>query len=436
MSRSNVSWPVIVLVAALAIYGGTAWALDDATNINTYFDHLAAAMLQGRLDLGDQVGLHDLAPFEGKWYVPFPPLPALLLLPWVALRGTENTNTVVFSVVICAVNAALVFQLIVELAKRSLAPRSVEARLWLTLLFTCGCVHWYMSIDGSVYYLGQVCTFAFVALSAVDALRGGPAWRVGLWLAIACWGRPNVILTAPMLIGVAAMQLRDAGGAIDRTALRRWTIRLAIPLGVSVALLLAHNYARFRNPLEFGYSLQKVEASLAGPLYTYGQFAIEHVPRNAWYLFIAPPEKPRRHPHWVPSEYGMSIFLTTPAVFGLLGLLKRNRGGSRDRDYLIGCATAIALSLVPILTYYNTGWQQFGYRFALDFFVPLLMLLAAAAARGFGWVWRTLIILSVAVNLWGVIWWYTDWIKFPRVDPAEEFTRLVQPAAPIDTTTE
>lgn len=429
MSRAGYLLPVLIMAIASAVYGGSAILLGHTTNINTYFDHLAAAMLQGRVDLGDQVGLHDLAPFDGKWYVPFPPLPALLLIPWVALRGTEHTNTVAFSVIVCAVNVALIFQLLTELANRSLGPKRIESRLWISVLFACGCVHWYMSIDGSVYYLGQVCTLAFVALSAIDALRGGPPWRVGLWLAIALWGRPNVILTAPMLAGIAALKLRGDGGAIAWGALSSWTTRLAIPIVISVALLLSHNYARFRDPFEFGYSFQKVEASLAGPLYTYGQFAIEHVPRNAWYLFIAPPEKPPRHPYWVPSEYGMSIFLTTPAVFGLFGLLRRGGGGKPERDYLIACAAAVALSLVPILTYYNTGWQQFGYRFALDFFVPLIMLIAAAANRGFGWIWRGLIVLSVAVNLWGVIWWYTDWFKVPRVDPSEEFSRIGPAAA-------
>ena len=35
----------------------------------------------------------------------------------------------------------------------------------------------------------------------------------------------------------------------------------------------------------------------------------------------------------------------------------------------------------PLLTYYNTGWWQFGYRFSLDFMMILLLLLAYTAGR-------------------------------------------------------
>jgi hypothetical protein len=61
-----------------------------------------------------------------------------------------------------------------------------------------------------------------------------------------------------------------------------------------------------------------------------------------------------------------------------------------------------ALRLVPLLTYYNTGSWQFGYRFSLDFIIPVMMVLAIGAGTKVSRVMKALIILSVAINAIGV----------------------------------
>lgn len=67
---------------------------------------------------------------------------------------------------------------------------------------------------------------------------------------------------------------------------------------------------------------------------------------------------------------------------------------------------AFLLLLVPLLLYYNTGWWQFGYRFSLDFMVPVMVLLALAAGKSLSGNYRLLIIAGVLVNLYGVFWWH------------------------------
>ena len=55
------------------------------------------------------------------------------------------------------------------------------------------------------------------------------------------------------------------------------------------------------------------------------------------------------------------------------------------------------------MTHGTVGFTQFGYRFSLDF-TPFLMLLVAKGMReNLGWLEKALIILSVLVNLWGVV---------------------------------
>ena len=75
-----------------------------------YWNELAESFLHGRLDLMHPAGHHDLTLYDGKWYVPNPPLPGILMIPWVALLGSaESVNMCIADAVIAGVNAGLLF---------------------------------------------------------------------------------------------------------------------------------------------------------------------------------------------------------------------------------------------------------------------------------------------------------------------------------------
>jgi hypothetical protein len=67
--------------------------------------------------------------------------------------------------------------------------------------------------------------------------------------------------------------------------------------------------------------------------------------------------------------------------------------------------TALVLLLVPLLLYYNTGWVQFGYRFSLEFMIPVMVLLAVAVRSGATLAFRLLVLLAIMINAAGTIWW-------------------------------
>jgi hypothetical protein len=56
------------------------------------------------------------------------------------------------------------------------------------------------------------------------------------------------------------------------------------------------------------------------------------------------------------------------------------------------------------LLYYSTGWIQFGYRYSLDFMVPVIVLMALAAGKRVSTGMRCLILVGVLVNFAGVVW--------------------------------
>jgi hypothetical protein len=397
--------PIAVLLVTVLAYGGTAGLTGHtATTHPSYFDHLAGAFLEGRLYLANPPGVYDLTLHDGRWYVPFLPLPALLMLPWVAAFGVEGTNTVAFSILWGAVNVMLVSLILDALARRGWIQLSVGGRCWLVLLFALGCVHWQVATEGSVWFLSHTCTLTFIALAVWAAIVTRSPWLSGFALAVALWGRPNVIFAWPLLAGIVAQHLHDRARHVDRRRLLAWAWRSGVPLGVSIAGLAAYNYARFDNPLDFGYAKQNVSAEVRGDL-ARGQFHPYHVPRNLHILLFGGPRWNADHALPMPDARGMSVLLTTPALFYLVRAWRR-----RGEPLVRGAWIATGLLLIPILLYYNTGWRQFGYRFSLDFMIPLIVLLAVAAGPRVTWPMRSLILLGVLINAWGVVWWYTNWL--------------------------
>ena len=357
-----------------------------------YFNDLAQSFLHGHLDVSPPV-TGDLTLFQGKWYVPFPPLPTLLLLPWVLFVGLQGTNVALFLVLMGALNVSLACLLLDGLSRRGWSRLDPSSNLWLTALFGVGCVHWYMTTIGTVWFISQVCTLTFLLLAAWLAVVQDGALMPGLALALAMLGRPNVAFMFPLLIGI---QLQRRPAAWKETL--RWGSLCALPPMIASCLLLDYNLIRFGNPLDFGYLHESVQDSLAPLLQQYGQFNLHYLRRNLQIMFLGLPEWDPGIGKLFPTNNGISLLLTTPALIYLV----RPWWKSEKRSWLAaGAWAALILLIIPLVTYYNTGFAQFGYRFSLDFMTPVLVLLALAAEGRVSWKLRFLIAVGILVNAWG-----------------------------------
>jgi hypothetical protein len=391
----GVGLAVVVFVVAVVLYGVPATLTGRTMPLeNGYFDKLAEAFLQGRTYVVGTLSNHDLTRYNGQWYVPFPPLPAILMLPSVALRG--HVNTIHFSVIMGALNVALVFLLLQALAARGWTKLSVADNLWLTALFGLSTVHWYIAAVGTVWFVSQICTVTFMALAVWLMVRTGSPWLAGAALGLAMWARPNVVLLFPLLGAMALRQAQERALPLAKT-LVRWTLCAAVPLVGAVAALLWYNWVRFANPLDFGYLTENVAQKLADDLRRYGQFNLYYVSRNLRAMLLALPVWNAKQGMLLPNGEGLSLLITTPALVYLV--LAR-----RADAVTVGAWVAVVALLLPLLTYYNTGWYQFGYRFSLDFIIPLVVLLALGVRERVPGLMRALIGVGVLVNAWGVTW--------------------------------
>lgn len=386
---------LIVFITALLAYGLTAHRFGGSGTTNyAYFDRLAYSFLQGNLSIDSPVK-QDLTYYNGRWYVPFPPLPAILLLPWVALTGQEQVNAIAFSLLLGAANVMLTYLVLAAASTQGYSQLKQSSNLWLTVFFALGTMHWTMTLQGTVWFLAQIATYMFVALAVYLVLQNQHPLLVGLMLGLAMLGRPHVAFTGLLLLAIVWQKKKRLSNLLYHAVL------IGLPMFIAVALLLVYNQARFDNWRDFGYQQQNIVSELADDLETYGQFNIHFIPRNARAMLWATPQYDESLAGWWPDKWGMSLFLTIPPLVYLFGLWPRHE----VIWLMIGAWLTIALTLVPLLTYYNTGWWQFGYRFALDFMMPLWLLLAISwRQENLPKLFMALILLSIVINYRGAYW--------------------------------
>jgi len=115
----------------------------------------------------------------------------------------------------------------------------------------------------------------------------------------------------------------------------------------------------------------------------------------------------KRCPLALPRDIGMSVLLTSPAFLLMIPALRRY-GRSR---LVTGAALAVLLVVFFDLMHFSQGWVQFGYRFSNDavpFALPLVALgldrMADGTRRWAMPLAMALVVVSIAVNAWGVVW--------------------------------
>jgi len=365
-----------------------------------YWNILAGQFLQGKLYMPDPVGLrlpHDQTFYQGKWYIPNPPFPAILVMPLAAFMPASEIHMGDISMIFSALNALLVFLILEQMRQRGWVRISQAASLWLVALFSFGTNHLWVGINGGVWFISQVLTVTWLALAVYAASRDWHPWLAGLGIALAIGSRPNSLMTWPFVFAIA-MQIAREKRDLDWKHLFRWSFQSALPIGLSVAGLLLYNHARFDDFLDFGYTTINGADEIVKNAQTYGLFSSHYLAYNFKIMFLNMPVFKTEGPWFIwPDRMGISIFVSTPLFFYLFRRYE-------NQWWVWGAWAAIVLNLGMLLLYHNTGSAQFGYRYILDAIIPLLALLALAFQKKLPWHFYILLFYSVAINIYGAAW--------------------------------
>jgi hypothetical protein len=438
---------VFLGLAALAIY--------VTTSVDRHYDHFvwqASAFLEGQAAIRYPVPIgpgsignvyfQDVLPVpttDGipRGLLPFPPLPAIVLVPFVAIWGLATDDQTIFTV-LAAIDVGICWW---ALGRLRVAP---AVRFASAVFFAFGTVFWYTAQLTTSWYQAHVVAVGLTFLAIGLALGGDPEeeprvaerrqglaiephqFVAGLLFGLACTARLTIVFGAPFFAFVGA------GGTFWR---RSWSAGLgaAIPLVALLVYTVISTGHLFNPAYDYLYQLETQGYPTLGYHAGWGLEDIRYLPQNLGIaLFSAPVLFPtilpdalgisQTHvctlpgaarglfdaacPLAVPRDIGMSVILTSPAYLLAVPTLLRF-GRSR---LITGAALAVAFIALVNLLHFSQGWVQFGYRFSNDA-APFALLLVAlgmqrlASRRSWGMsVAMGLVVVSLAVNFWGVAW--------------------------------
>ena len=404
---------LVLFAAALCAYALSSGSLLAHQSLAPHFVWQAQAFLHGQLAmLGKPPNLNDWVLQDGRWYVSFPPFPAVLMMPGVALFGLAF-NDVAFTLVFAAANVALFYRLLRRLEGDEggvsdaaagagvLAPahESESRHALFALLFGFGTLAWSCGIRGEVWFTAETIGVTLTLLYLHASLRARHPVLAGLSVACAAITRTPLAFSAVFFVcealfakgPVRLARLREPGKL--RAALGRIIPYGLAILAVAIPMALV-NHARFGSFSEFGHS-HLYANRVNEQVQRYGLFHYAFLERNLHAAFTRLPELQFNPFKLGFNGDGMSLFVTTPLFFWLLWPRQQTR---LHRSLWLTCA----LVAVPGFFYQNSGWFQFGFRFSLDYTPYLLLILALSGHRLTKLFWAAAA-LGVAVNAWGAM---------------------------------
>ncbi len=353
--------------------------------------HLADAFLHGRLDITR--AMDDTILFQGKHYVPFPPFPAIVLVPFVALFGL-SFKTMALTPFLGGATAAVLLKVL----RRAGASAPVAA--WLTIGFVFGSVYWLVARYPLDSYFAHCVAVLCLLLALGEALGRKRGLLVGFLAGFACLSRQLSVFTLPFLW---ALMLWHAPGG--RPARRRWGAVLLTGIGLAACLgaYAWYNWARFGAPGDDGYRYLEEETWYGYRMARWGNFHWIYLASNFLRMFLLGFTIDFQPPAYlIPqmSPWGTSLTFASPFVFyALFGRPTPDR-----RVNAIGGLSILAcLAAVLLHKSANGGWQINGMRYALDF-LPMALVFAATgmerwAATPWRRLWQGAVVYGIALNL-------------------------------------
>jgi hypothetical protein len=388
--------------AAYAISSGSMlWQQSQAPQ----FVWLADAFLHGQLHTtAPPPNLNDWVRIGDRWYVSFPPFPAVLMMPFVAIAGLRF-NDVLFTVFFGALNVSLVYSLLRRLAREGAEGdppgRPAFEHAVLALVYGFATLAWSCAIRGEVWFTAETIGVTLTLLFVHASLGGRhPIWA-GLLVACAAITRTPLAFSAIFFPLQALLAGREVSWAGLRAALadpqrRGQAVRKVLLFAAPIALVAAPtaymNQVRFGSWTEFGHShlyANRVNAQIQ----KYGLFHYAFLERNLHAAFTRLPLI-EFHPLRIGFDgNGMSMLVTTPLFAWLLW--PRQRPALHRALWITTAAVA-----VPGFFYQNSGWFQFGFRFSLDY-TPYLIVLLSLGRRPLTRAFWLLASAGALVNAWG-----------------------------------
>ncbi len=366
----------------------------------SHFMYLADSLVRGHLWLNDlpgrQVIYNDLSFYNGHYYLPFGPVPALLYLPiiWMTNNFDIWSWQVYSGLVINMVNILLIYKL-----ARTFKLSENQA-LWLIFAYTFATAFVAIFIFPWNSYLSHKLVTTFILGALLEYQTHRRYFFIGVLMSLALGTRLTaglgIILFIALIFFNNIHRLKESG-----RYLKRQLLALLTPYLFMIIILGWYNYVRFGDPSESGYTYQfYVQQLRLQQDFTF--FGFKYIWVNFYNSFLRAPRLVfNQSGRWLfpflgVDGYGLSVFFTSP--FFIYLFRGRYPWGLPSFSLLISLFIYLFLLLLGL-----DGWLQFGYRYSLDFLpyllVALMFIMGSGQIKMDRW-FKTLVLLGAIFNLY------------------------------------
>lgn len=317
----------------------------------------AVSWLEGRLDLGQNYEWLELAIYQGKYFVSFPPFPSYVLLPFAAFMGVNTPDgwIALACTLIGALYALKICWIFIGVNNRAI--------FWSLFLYV-GTNIIFITNDGWVWFIAQNMSLMFSLLSIYYACKKKGGWSLAFWAcAVGC--RPMQALYLPILVYILYKGLKEENKKDNFLAMlkKKWT--WAIPTSIIAISYMVLNYVRFGNIAEFGHNyLPEFTIDEPGQL---GQFSVGYIAENIKTLFRLP-EINEQQIFTFFKFNGNAIWIVSPiflafAIYFIWTLAKRKK---IDIFLYWSIPLLVSTHLILLTAHRTMGGYHFGNRYPND----------------------------------------------------------------------
>ena len=282
---------VVTFVAMLIVYHARATPYDN-------YVILANAFLHGHVWVDTPGPWIDALTYQGRQYIIEGPLPAVLLVPAVAIWGL-GTNQTLLSYILTALAIGAGW----GLAARLGVPW--RSRLLLVLFLLLGTDLFFCGIFGDVWYIAHVSAVCFTLFALLELTGRKRAWIVLVFAVCAALSRFSLVLAIPVYIFVLMY------GATPEE--RRGRAVSIFSIGViAAALWLRYNHERWGVWYDIGYTAwyhQDPAGQASG-----SPFSLDYLPMQLYAFFVYPPVLFRGWPYVGVTQWATALPFTSPAL--------------------------------------------------------------------------------------------------------------------------
>jgi putative flippase GtrA len=358
----------------------------------------AKAWWQGRADLGQDYPWLELAYYNHKVYVSFPPVPSVaqfVLMPFFGgAFPPDNLLTTIYGI-LCFVVTFLFF-------KRRKLPES-QALFWSVFLIFGGNLL-AVTVSGGVWFQAQVLCFLLTMLSLyLITSEKKIHWHLGLlcWaLSIGC--RPFQALYFPIYLYILSENLKQHNEINKVKDLLKFFSYAILPLLVFIAYGW-YNWIRFGNPLEFGHTYlpEFIQAK-------HGQFSVEYFWGNFPNIFRLPNLISGTSRFTVPRYDGFLFLIANPIFIPFLVRWFQSIFTRKINFYDIVIPLLIVMHIILLCCHRTLGGWQFGTRYLVDFLPYVFFYIYQKKTKFYPSEW-VLLAFGVMLNIYGTAWLFLEW---------------------------